>query len=59
MNKDETFISWTRGLTQKFSKGKNISINPERIVKFMHRPFTKMDSVTTKILWKCQVDIII
>ncbi|HDG6471786.1 TPA: helicase, partial [Staphylococcus aureus] len=31
----------TRGLTQKFSKGKNISINPERIVKFMHRPFTK------------------
>ncbi|WP_347707275.1 type ISP restriction/modification enzyme, partial [Staphylococcus aureus] len=41
VNKDETFISWTRGLTQKFSKGKNISINPERIVKFMHRPFTK------------------
>lgn len=41
VNKKENFISWTRGLTQSFGKGKELSIDPNKIRLFMHRPFTK------------------
>ncbi|MFI3603493.1 DEAD/DEAH box helicase [Vagococcus fluvialis] len=41
VNKDEKFISWTRGLTQNFAKGKSLSLDENRIIKYMHRPFTK------------------
>ncbi|MCO6062410.1 hypothetical protein NG726_37915, partial [Pseudomonas sp. MOB-449] len=41
VKKKQTPTSSTRRLSPKESKKKNISINPERIVKFMHRPFTK------------------
>lgn len=41
VNKDAHFISWTTGLTQEFSKGKTISLDVTRVIKYMHRPFTK------------------
>lgn len=40
VNKSETFIKWTRGLTQKFKKGELIHLN-DNIIPIMHRPFTK------------------
>lgn len=41
VNKDENFISWSRGLTQKFAKEKSINLDENRVIKYMHRPFTK------------------
>lgn len=41
VNKDENFISWTRGLTQNFAKGKSLNLDENRVIKYMHRPFTK------------------
>lgn len=40
VNKLESHIKWSRGLTQKFKKGEEITLN-NRQVLFMHRPFTK------------------
>lgn len=41
VNKDEHFISWTRGLTQNFAKGKSLNLDENRVIEYMHRPFTK------------------
>lgn len=41
VNKDESFISWTRGLSQNFSKGETLSLEKSKAIKYMHRPFTK------------------
>ncbi|MDT2677154.1 DEAD/DEAH box helicase family protein [Enterococcus dongliensis] len=41
VNKENNFISWTRGLTQSFSKKKKVSADSNRLVQYMHRPFTK------------------
>lgn len=41
VNKDEKFISWTTGLTNSFAKGKSLNIDENRIIQYMHRPFTK------------------
>lgn len=41
VNKNEDFISWTRGLSQKFSKGIGIKLDVEKTIQYMHRPFTK------------------
>lgn len=41
VNKNEDFISWTRGLSQKFSAGKHLKIDTNKTIQYMHRPFTK------------------
>ena len=41
VNKNEDFISWTRGLYQKFSAGKHLKIDTNKTIQYMHRPFTK------------------
>lgn len=41
VNKDEKFISWTTGLTSSFAKGKSLNIDEDRVLQYMHRPFTK------------------
>ncbi|WP_195927303.1 DEAD/DEAH box helicase [Turicibacter sanguinis] len=41
LNSDPTFVSWSRGLKQVFSKGQEIILNPEELKLHMYRPFTK------------------
>lgn len=41
VNKSESFIKWSRGLSDKFKKGQEIVLDNNNIVLFMHRPFTK------------------
>lgn len=41
VKKDENYISWTRGLTQKFAKDYKLSIDENKMIKYLHRPFTK------------------
>jgi predicted helicase len=41
VNKSESFIKWSRGLTEKFKKGQEIEINDNNVILFMHRPFIK------------------
>ncbi|MDT2771868.1 DEAD/DEAH box helicase [Enterococcus pseudoavium] len=41
VNKNKDFISWTRGLSQKFSAGKHLKIDTDKTIQYMHRPFTK------------------
>lgn len=41
VKKSESFIKWSRGLTEKFKKGHEIKLDNSNIVQFMHRPFTK------------------
>ncbi|MFY1049322.1 type ISP restriction/modification enzyme [Apilactobacillus sp. 1-1-2] len=41
VNKNEDFISWTRGLTQRFAKNQGVEFESDRVQLFMHRPFTK------------------
>ncbi|WP_096202375.1 DEAD/DEAH box helicase [Bacillus sp. FJAT-45350] len=41
VNKSESFIKWSRGLTQKFQKGQKIELNDNNMILFMHRPYTK------------------
>lgn len=40
INKSESFVKWSRGLTQKFKKSEKITLN-ENMVLMMHRPFVK------------------
>lgn len=41
VNKNEDFISWTTGLSQKFAKGKALTLDVNKAIQYMHRPFTK------------------
>ena len=41
VNKSDNFIKWSRGLTNKFKRGNEITLNENEIILFMHRPFTK------------------
>lgn len=41
VNKNKDFISWTRGLSKKFSAGKHLKIDTDKTIQYMHRPFTK------------------
>lgn len=41
LNSDPTFVSWSRGLKQVFSKGEKIVLNPLELNIHVYRPFTK------------------
>ena len=41
VNKSDNFIKWSRGSTNKFKRGNEITLNENEIILFMHRPFTK------------------
>lgn len=41
LNSDPTFVSWSRGLKQVFSKGEKIILNPNELNIHVYRPFTK------------------
>lgn len=41
INTNEDFIKWSRGLRQRFSKGKKLDVASESLVVGSYRPFTK------------------
>lgn len=41
INNSEDYISWTVGLRKLFANGERLSIDENRMIQFMHRPFTK------------------
>ncbi|MEN1969055.1 type ISP restriction/modification enzyme [Lentibacillus sp. N15] len=40
VNKSESYIKWSAGLSKKFKKGEKIDLNNNKVL-MMHRPFTK------------------